>query len=242
MTKLSLPSINLPDQQRLWLAWSVHLLTATGALWGFLAMVAAFNQQWQQAFLWLFAAGFVDAVDGTLARRWQVHGLTPGFDGAMLDNIVDYLTYVIVPAVMLHFGGLLPPSLAIPGIGVMVLASAYQFCQIDAKTEDHYFKGFPSYWNAVVFYLFLLNWSTAVNLAIILIFAILVFVPIKYVYPSRMIRFQKETVALTTLWAVAIFVLFFQFPTPSPWLLYASLLYVIYYAAISLYLTAVGKT
>lgn len=241
MTKFNLSISDLQAQRRLWLAWSVHLLTATGALWGFLAIVAAINQDWQLAFLWLFAAGFVDAVDGTLARRLQVKGLTPGFDGAMLDNIVDYLTYVIVPAVMLYYGELLPPTLAIPGIGIMVLASAYQFCQIDAKTEDNYFKGFPSYWNAVVFYLFLLNWSPVVNLAVIITFAILVFVPIKYVYPSRMTRFQKATVALTAVWATAVFILFFQFQAPSPWLLYGSLLYVLYYAGISLYLTQPNK-
>lgn len=236
-----LSSITLPPRQ-LWMAWGVHIFTATGAVWGFLAIAAATQQQWQAAFLWLFAAALVDAIDGTLARKLQVAGLTPTFDGALLDNIVDYLTYVIVPAIMLYESGLLPPRLALSGVAIIMLSSAYQFCQIDAKTDDHYFKGFPSYWNGLVFYLFVLNWSPLANLTAVIICAILVFVPIKYIYPSRMSRLQTPTLILSAIWGIVVLAIFWQFDNPSPWLVTGSLFYVIYYVAVSLYLMAVDDT
>jgi phosphatidylcholine synthase len=230
-----LTSTSLPPKE-LWFAWSVHLFTATGALWGFLAIIATIQHQWQLAFFWLFAAGFVDSVDGSLARKFQVSGHIPNFDGALLDNIIDYLTYVIVPALILYEAQLLPAKWTILGIAALVLSSAYQFAQADAKTEDHYFKGFPSYWNVLAFYLFLLQWPERVNLALVLLCAVLVFVPIKYVYPSRMPYYRKPTLILSSIWGVMTAVLFLTLNNPPQWLLYGSLYFVVYYIGISLYL------
>ncbi|GAB4271936.1 MAG: CDP-alcohol phosphatidyltransferase family protein [Candidatus Promineifilaceae bacterium] len=239
MHKLTSPT--LPPKE-LWFAWSVHLFTATGALWGFLAIIATIQHQWQLAFFWLFAAGFVDSVDGALARKFQVSGYIPNFDGALLDNIIDYLTYVIVPALILYEAQLLPARWTILGIAALVLSSAYQFAQADAKTEDHYFKGFPSYWNVLAFYLFLLQWPARINLALVLLCAVLVFVPIKYVYPSRTPYYRKPTLILSSIWGVVTAVLFITLNNPPQWLLYGSLYFVVYYVGISLYLMAKSPT
>lgn len=234
MIQVNLSSIR--SNRPVLLAWSVHLFTATGAVWGLLAIIATIQHNWQVAFFWLGAAALVDSLDGALARRFRVKGLTPGFDGALLDNIIDYQTYVIVPALFLYEANLLPPSLILLGIAMLVLASAFQFCQADAKTEDHAFKGFPSYWNVVVFYLFMLDTDLWFNLAIIALFSFLAFVPIKYVYPSRMTRYQRPTLILTGVWGGMLLLALLQYPVYHTWLVQASLLYVVYYFGLSLYL------
>lgn len=229
-------NLNLQVERPLVVAWGVHLFTATGALWGLLAIMATMQHQWQAAFFWLALAALVDSLDGTLARRFQVKGLLPGFDGALLDNIIDYQTYVIVPAIFLYEANLLPASATIAGIAMVVLASAFQFCQSDAKTDDHTFKGFPSYWNVVVFYMFMFDANPWVNFWVLAILTVLVFVPIKYLYPSRMVRYQKLTLSLTTIWGILCLIMWLQYPFFAPWMLWASLLYVVYYVGLSLYM------
>lgn len=233
---MSRMNLNLQVERPLVVAWSVHLFTATGALWGLLAIMATVQHQWQAAFFWLALAALVDSLDGTLARRFKVKGLLPGFDGALLDNIIDYQTYVIVPAIFLYEANLLPASTTIAGIAMVVLASAFQFCQSDAKTDDNTFKGFPSYWNVVVFYMFMFDANPWVNFWVIATLTVLVFVPIKYLYPSRMVRYQKLTLSLTTVWGILCLIVWLQFPAYDPWLLWASLLYVVYYVGLSLYM------
>jgi phosphatidylcholine synthase len=230
-------NVNVRQLRRpLLFAWGVHLFTATGALWGFLAIMATINHEWQAAFFWLMAAAFVDSVDGTLARRFQVKGLTPSFDGALLDNIIDYQTYVIVPAIILYEANLLPPRLLLTGVALVVLSSAYQFCQADAKTDDNTFTGFPSYWNVVVLYLFLLQPELWINFAVILFCAIMVFVPIRYIYPSRMRKYRGITLLITGIWGVIMLVSLLQYPHYNPTLLNLSLLYIVYYVGLSLFM------
>lgn len=233
---MSRMNLNLQVERPLVLAWGVHLFTATGALWGLLAIMATVQHQWQAAFFWLGMAALVDSLDGTLARRFKVKGVLPGFDGALLDNIIDYQTYVIVPAIFLYEANLLPATTTIAGIAMVVLASAFQFCQADAKTDDHTFKGFPSYWNVVVFYMFVFDANPWVNFWVIAILAVLVFVPIRYLYPSRMIRYQKLTLSLTTVWGILCLIVWLQYPAFDMWMLWVSLLYVVYYIGLSLYM------
>jgi len=222
-------------------AWAVHVLTASGALWGLFAIIAVARHEWGVAFAWMTLALVVDSFDGVLARWARVSEVLPRFDGVLLDNMLDYLNYVVVPAFLIYEAGLLPERLAGGAAGVICLASAYQFCQADAKTDDHFFKGFPSYWNALAFYLFLGGLDARVNLAIVAVFAILVFVPLKWIYPSRMPRWRGLTIAATCAWGAACIAMLLQFPEPSSWLLYASLTYVAYYVLVSLYLTLPAK-
>ena len=223
-------------------AWGVHLYTAFGAVLGFLALEATANDRYGWAFLLMAVATFIDSTDGTLARRMRVKQVLPHFDGARLDDIVDYLNYVVVPVVLAYHAGLIPQGPIGLAIGSLpLLASGYGFCQLDAKTEDHFFKGFPSYWNVVVFYLYALACPLWFNNTVLIVLSILVFVPFRYLYPSKNPTAQRTTYALGTVWAVCMFVLMAQFPAPSHRLAALSLFFPIYYFAISFHLHFRGR-
>ena len=218
------------------LAWLVHLYTASSAVLAFLATRAIFEYRFRDAFFWLGITIIIDATDGLLARAAKVSARLPWFNGAKLDDLVDYLTYVFVPAVLVWRAQLVPEPWMIAVVGAMLISSGYGFSRVDAKTADHFFTGFPSYWNIVVFYLYLMHLSQIVNAAWLLVFAVLVFVPIRYVYPSRMPRFRTVTNALGVLWGVALLVMVWQLPAISPMLLWGSLAYPVYYFSLPLYI------
>ncbi len=223
-------------RQRKHLAWSVHLLTATGIVWSLLAMEAAARADWHAAFGWLFVAVIVDAVDGSLARWVHVKDVLPDFDGTLLDNVIDYVSYVVVPAFILLRSGLLEPAVSFGSAAAICLASAYQFCQADAKTPDHAFKGFPSYWNIAVLYLLAIDPGPVWSAAVIATLVVLVFVPIKYLYPTRTPRFRRLTITLTIVWGALAGVIVWQLPAPSLSMVYWSMLYFVYYVGMSLHL------
>src|SRR5690606_18627608 len=166
-------------------AHAVHAYTASGVLLAALATVAALADDVRMALVWLAVAVFVDATDGALARLARVDRYAPGFDGARLDDIVDYLTYVAVPMLVAWQAGTLPATWAWLPVGAVLLSSAFGFARADAKTADHFFTGFPSYWNIVVLYGLAWQWRPETFAAILLAFAAGVFVPVRYVYPSR---------------------------------------------------------
>jgi phosphatidylcholine synthase len=218
-------------------AWSVHLYTGSGAVLALLALDAVMRDAFGTAFVWLAIAMFIDCTDGTLARRARVKHVLPQFDGSKLDDIIDYLNYVFVPIVLVVRAGLLPGHTgALLVAALPLLASGYGFCQTAAKTPDHFFTGFPSYWNVVALYLFVLGWPPWVNALVLLGFAALVFVPMRYLYPSRMPTAQKTTYVLGTVWAIAVFWMLAQFPTPSRLLSVGTLLFPAYYIGISIWL------
>jgi phosphatidylcholine synthase len=215
----------------------VHAFTASGALVAYLALVDASTGQIRRAFLWLVLATLIDAVDGSLARLARVKERTPHFNGARLDDIVDYLTFVFVPAFLLHHAGVLPRDpIGLLVVGAVLLASAAGFSRDDAKTADHFFTGFPSYWNIVALYMIALGLAPAANGAILVGLAGLVFVPIGYVYPSRTPQLRRVTIALGIAWGAMIVGIILTLPAPPAWLVWSSLLYPAYYIALSLYL------
>jgi phosphatidylcholine synthase len=218
-------------------AWAVHLFTASGAVVGFLALAAVHRGRTTEAFAWLAVALAIDAVDGALARAVGVKWVVPRFDGARLDDIIDFLNYTVVPLALVAAADRLPPGLELPVAAAVLIASAYGFCQLDAKTSDGYFKGFPSYWNVVAFYIVVLDTPPWFNAAVLTTFAVLVFVPTYYLYPSRATRFRALTIGLGALWAVASLVLLAMLPHPPRALALISLLYPIYYMGLSFYLT-----
>lgn len=215
-------------------AWLVHLYTASSAVLALLAARAVIDYRFREGFAWLAVAIVVDASDGVLARIVDVKRRLPWFNGAKLDDIVDYLTYVFVPALFVWRSLLVPAPWAIPVASAMLLSSAYGFNRDDAKTADHFFTGFPSYWNIVVFYLFLIGASQMVNAAILLSLGMLVFVPIRYVYPSRTPRWRAVTVMAGVAWGVVMLLMLWQLPVVSPVLLWASMAFPIYYILLSL--------
>jgi len=224
-------------------AWLVHCFTATGAVFSLLTLHAIFWQEFKLAFYLMAVTIFIDSIDGFMARAANAKEVVPQIDGALLDNIIDYVNYVIVPAFFIIESDLLPYGLRIIGAGIIALASAYQFSQIDAKTNDHFFKGFPSYWNIVIFYLFVWNSSQLVNLLIIIFLAIMVFVPVKYAYLSRphfLIRnktIQTIIIIFTLLWALSSAGLLYLYPDTNRQLSFISFGYIIFYILLSLYRT-----
>lgn len=224
-------------------AWLVHLVTASGAVWGLFALWMIHLGLFTSAFWFMALAIFVDAIDGTLARRAKTKEVTPWVDGALLDNIIDYFNYTMVPAFFLLVSGLLPPGWALVAGSIIALASAYQFTQPDAKTDDHFFKGFPSYWNIVVFYLFFWKFSAWVNLAIIVVLAVLVFVPIKYLYPSRLEYLspnpwvRRGMLIATVVWGFATAGMLIVYPDSNRLFVFVSMGYAVLYFLVSLYRT-----
>jgi phosphatidylcholine synthase len=225
---------------RTWAAWGVHLYTGIGAPLALVGLIASGQGWFGVAFACMAVATFIDATDGQLARRVNVKQVLPQFDGARLDDIVDYMNYVLVPVVVAYHSGLLPPGLwGLAIASAPLIASAYGFAQSDAKAVDtssnYFFTGFPSYWNIVVFYLYAFGMPVFLNVAILLTFSVLVFVPIRYLYPSRSTIARGTTYVLGAAWGVIMVALLLQFPRPSLVLAVLSLFFPIYYVGLSLY-------
>ena len=181
-------------------AYAVHAFTASGAVLGFLALIAIIEGDLLAVFLWLGLALFVDAIDGTLARKVRVREVTPHFDGATLDNIIDYFNYVAVPAMMVYWFGFVPPGWEIPAAATIMAVSCYTFANMNMKTHDYWFSGFPALWNLVVLYFHILDTGPWTNLIVIGICAVLTFVPWKYVHPLRVAAWRGVTIPVTVLW------------------------------------------
>lgn len=181
----------------------VHVLTASGAVLALLSLLAASAGRYEECFAFLGAALVVDGIDGPLARRFDVKRLLPRFSGEDLDKIIDYLTYVTIPAFLLATGGFMPDGFAYVAGSVVMLSSLYHFSDQQSKTPDGYFVGFPAIWNLVVFYLLVVPVPSSLGFAIIMILAALTFVPLKWIHPVRVRRLRPVTFALMGLWGVA---------------------------------------
>ena len=220
------------------MAWLAHVYTATGAMAAFFAVAAIFHADYRLAFLWLFFQVVIDATDGVLARALRAKERLPWFDGAKLDDIIDYLCYVFIPALIVWRTQLVPAAWSMQVAAAMLLSSAYGFNRTDAKTDDQYFLGFPSYWNIVALYLFVARWPPHVNAVILLALAMCVFVPVRYVYPSRGPVLQGLTLALGAMWGILLLALVWRLPDVSRIAWLVSLVFPIYYLVLSLWLEA----
>ena len=225
-------------------AWTVHLFTASAACIGIFTLVKIVQHEYIFA-LWLMAITvFIDAVDGSLARFVHVKTILPKLDGALLDNIMDYLNYVITPCFFLLVKpNMIPQQYSVLLIAAITVTSAYQFCQSDAKTPDHFFKGFPCYWNIAVFYMFIFNTSMNFNAVVLSLLCLLIFVPVKYVYPSRLDYLTDSKLlkllmhCCSSIYGISAICLLIYYPeTNNLWLL-LSLGYVVMYLFLSFYRT-----
>lgn len=227
-------SENPPSMPALLFGLAVHAYTAFGAVLGFVALAAVFRHDYSTVFWSLAAAFVIDATDGTLARRARVKQVVPWIDGGLLDNLIDYLNYAVVPVAVMIQPGILPPGTQWAALSVL-LASAYGFSRTDAKGfMEHYFRGFPSYWNVLVFYYVVLDTDPWMNLAFLVALVVMVFVPMRWLYPSRMEQGRGVAVWLGVLWGAMGFTLIVQLPHPSPVLAWASLFYPAYYTIASI--------
>ena len=222
----------------MWAAWALHFYTASGAVLALLALRAFAAGDSREGFLWLYATVVIDSTDGWLARRVRVAERTPRFDGTLLDNLVDYLTFVFVPAWVVSLEAVVPAGWGMPLAAAMLLSSAYGFSHREAKSSDHFFRGFPSYWNIVAFYLYTLGLTPIVNGLVVAALCVLVFVPIGFVYPSRTPTLRRVTLAAGILWALLMLAAAWTFEgTPSS-LARWSLAFPVYYVGLSAVLNA----
>jgi phosphatidylcholine synthase len=228
----------LPLFVRKMLANSVHLFTATGAVWGFLTLLAIWNEDYKLAIVYIIVAMFVDGFDGMLARWFDVKTYATWIDGGLMDNIIDYITYVVVASLLLiKVPNLMPQGLEMAAALSILLTSAFQFSQTEAKSDNqsYFFKGFPSVWNFLVLYMMLLGLNPWINFAMLVICNILVFVPIKFLYPSRNTRFRRFTLVFTYAYGVLGVWGLLQYPDVPMWVAPVSFFYVAYYAAMSFF-------
>ena len=198
------------------MAYGVHVLTAFGAALGFLALYAVISGDLTKAFVWLSVALVVDAVDGPLARWLNVSNNASRYDGAVLDLVVDFITYVFVPAAMLLRPEVMPhPWGLIAGLLVMI-GSALYFADTGMKTEDWWFKGFPAVWNVVIFYLVAFTPGLGVAMTVIVVLTAMMFLPVVFVHPVRVRRWRPVTMAVLALWGVACAVTLWERMQPDP--------------------------
>jgi phosphatidylcholine synthase len=219
-------------------AWLVHAYTATGAVLAFIGAWAVVHGNDRLALASMFVATIVDATDGALARRARVKDVLPEVDGARIDDIVDYITFVFLPMLLLEASGGLYQSVALPVIAAVLLSSMYGFVAPDAKSSDHFFTGFPSYWNIVVLYLMLFRVPPAYNAIVLVALSALVFVRIGYVYPSRTETLRTTTLVLASAWGLLVGAIIWLWPSPPRWMATGSLLFPVYYTVLSLVLHA----
>ena len=184
-------------------AWAVHGFTASGAVLGFLAIISIFNNDLVGAFLWLGLALLIDGLDGSLARKIGVTDKTPNIDGSALDLVIDYLNYVIIPALMIYWFQFVPPGWEVYIPAGIFAVSLYTFANINMKTSDYYFSGWPAIWNILVLYFYILGTNLWINLIVIIILYILTFIPIKFVHPLRVKDLRNYTIFATILWSAS---------------------------------------
>ena len=197
-------------------AFSVHIFTAFGGAVALLAMLEAVREHWAAMFEWLGVALVIDALDGPIARRLNVKRVQPNWSGDVLDLVVDFVTYVFVPAYAIVASGLLLP-VAAPLLGIaIIVTSALYFADLRMKADDNHFRGFPALWNAAAFYLFLLHWPPMLSTLLVVVLVVLTFVPLHVLHPVRVVRLRWLTMSLIAIWGLlAIYTLKMDFHVNS---------------------------
>lgn len=216
------------------LAWSVHIFTASGLLTGFMAILAINEKDWRSAMFWLLAALVIDGIDGTFARMFRVKEVLPFMDGKTIDYVIDFATYAIIPAYFFYEAELVTQDWRLPLTFLILMVSALYYGKEGMVSADNYFVGFPVLWNMVVFYLvFVLSCSPLMNAILVVFFAILHFVPIKFAYPSQASRLKGVTIAATLVFLIALPLLVYYYPERPMWLKIVMILNLCYFGGIA---------
>jgi phosphatidylcholine synthase len=215
-------------------AFAVHVLTAAGAGLALLALLAAVHGAFAVMFLCLGIALVVDGIDGTIARALKVAELLPRWSGDVLDLVVDFVTYVFVPAYAIAAGGLLPPGLGAPAGIVIVMTGAIYFADRRMKTADHYFRGFPALWNVAAFYLFVLKPPPWLAAGLVALLAVLTFMPFKFLHPFRVVRLRFVTMGAVVLWSLLGAYALLRSLEPGAWVAGGLVVLALYFLAVGL--------
>nr|WP_250157204.1 phosphatidylcholine/phosphatidylserine synthase [Tianweitania aestuarii] len=197
-------------------AFSVHLFTASGSFLAFLSLVAASEERWTAMFLWLGLALLVDGVDGPIARKLQVKEVLPTWSGELLDNIIDYVTYVLIPAFALYQRGFMGEGLSFLSAAIIVVSSAIYYADTGMKMKENFFKGFPVVWNMVVFTLFVIQPGEYVSFAVVVLSAIFTFIPMSFLHPVRVVRLRNINLTIFLIWcAISVLALLQNMNSPE---------------------------
>ncbi len=199
-------------------AFSVHLLTASGSFLAFLSLVAASEQRWTAMFWWLGLALLVDGIDGPIARKLQVKEILPNWSGIMLDNVIDYVTYVLIPAFALYQRGFMGPGLSFTSAAIIVISSAIYYADTGMKTKENFFKGFPVVWNMLVFTLFVMQPGQYASFVVVVVAAALTFVPVYFLHPVRVVRLRELNLSVFALWCIFAAVALLQEMDAAHWI------------------------
>ena len=222
-------------------AFGVHILTASGAFLAFLSLVATSHNDFRQAFFWLGAWLVVDGIDGPLARHLQVKRWWPHWSGDMLDSVIDYVSYVMIPAFILYQSGLMGQYFSFLAAAIIVITSAIYYADTRMKTEDYGFRGFPVCWNMVVFTLFIASPSSSLSFLIVVITAALTFVPVIFIHPVRVKTWRPLNLGVLAVWgAGGLIALYYNLDSPA-WVDIAISLSAIYLFTVGFVLQLVGK-
>ncbi len=220
------------------LAWSVHIFTASGLISGFLSILSIIEKDWRTAMFWLFVGLVIDGVDGTLARLFRVKNVLPKMDGKAIDTVVDFTNYVIIPAFFFYSADLVPESWNLICTTIILLASALYYGKEGMVSNDMYFIGFPVLWNLVVFYLiFVVQLHSVVNVGIVMFFAVLHFVPIKFAYPSRATKFKIPTLIMAIIFLLVMVTILYLFPERHFILTLSACICALYFGLLAIYNT-----
>ena len=223
-------------------AFLVHILTASGILTGFMAILAINRSDWREGMMWLLVYLIIDGIDGSLARAVQVKKVLPNYDGKSIDDLSDYTNFVLVPVYFFYQADMVGGWLEVFCVVVMLVSTAVYYGKEDVVSNDYYFLGFTGMWNMVIFFLFFIfQFPSWLNAIIILLLALFQFLPIKFVYPSRQKRYKGFTMIVSCLLIVSMVAILWVFPYRPNWLLLVPILALLYYAAISVALTFLDK-
>jgi len=228
-------------------AWAIHIFTALGAVTGFLSLLAVAQERPTAALIWLGVSMVIDGIDGPLARRFTVTDALPRVDGEVLDHVIDYMTYAVIPALFLYQFAFLPDGLNLIAAAAIMMTSLYCFANRDAKTKDNFFAGFPAAWNLIVLCFFLLQPPGWLTIATVVVCVVLTFIPITFIHPFRVKAMRSVTLTLTAVWsAVTLVAVVLQDPGGGLWnsyplLLWAFIVLSAYFVAVSFIRAAWGK-
>lgn len=226
-------------------AFSVHILTASGSFLAFLGVVAAAEQRFVDMFWWLGLALAVDGIDGPIARKVRVKEVLPNWSGDTLDNVIDYVTYVLLPAFALYESHMIGVPWSFVAAGLIVVSSAIYYADMGMKTEENFFSGFPVVWNMVVFTLFVIKAGEETAFAVVAVSVVLTFLPINFLHPVRVKRLRPLNLAVFAIWsALSVYALLLHFESP-PWLVWgvvASGLYLYCIGAVLQLFPSLGRT
>jgi phosphatidylcholine synthase len=216
-------------------AFAVHILTAAGAALALAALMSAVAAQWTAMFVYLGLALIIDGVDGSLARLVRVREVLPRWSGDVLDLIVDFVTYVFVPAYAIAAGSLMPPALGLLAGILVVITAAIYFADRDMKFLDNYFRGFPALWNVVAFYLFVLRPEPWLAFAIVVAFAVLTFIPLRFLHPVRVVRHRVLNLMVLALWSLLAIISLVSQLAPGTWIKIGLLCAAAYFCGVGLF-------